>query len=523
MKRLFFIYFVFLAISSCTKHNIESQNACTIEFTPDEAKVEFAVVLSKAISQEKNLREFIKQEALKQFDMDYDVFYPYVKESMVNDTFSFRDLLLKYTTKETLEQIEKALPLLTIYVPDYSWIGAFSPEMWDTNDDEVVVALKEDDDLKIRYNGDVVGVIEENQFADFPLLVIKDNERLIVNTCDTRSGDCSYHFISDAFDASLNNIQTRVDRDNYYEQLYDIEEVGNYLSASELDSKVIAAYNEFGEMPGRYHRDYIYYGITNENSSGIYNNYYKEYIYKIKFSNANGGGLYDTTSGDYIDGHFPEPITKYREKNKLTIDELKDLDLRIEGKLELRVYAVMGTKNGEALTAEDTYNVALDELFAVDKVYVEERGTNIVLWRRKYVYSINQTCLVPIWYTLNKPLELPVDDSWNLSQSTPYIKIRIEEWDQGETKSRTEEFSISMANNASTETTEEGHKIGYGTTTTTTYKDTYTYSYVNSSEVFGEAFVKFTDPIIASKEGDKYRINVYTFGDMDAMILPRHI
>lgn len=83
MKRLFFIYFVFLAISSCTKHNIESQNACTIEFTPDEAKVEFAVVLSKAISQEKNLREFIKQEALKQFDMDYDVFYPYVKESIV--------------------------------------------------------------------------------------------------------------------------------------------------------------------------------------------------------------------------------------------------------------------------------------------------------------------------------------------------------------------------------------------------------------------------------------------------------
>lgn len=41
--------------------------------------------------------------------------------------------------------------------------------------------------------------------------------------------------------------------------------------------------------------------------------------------------------------------------------------------------------------------------------------------------------------------------------------------------------------------------------------------------MLGEAFVKFTDPIIASKEGDKYRINVYTFGDMDAMILPRHI
>lgn len=521
MKRLLFAFIAILVLS-CAKQEMEIGLSSNKDLTPAEAQIEFAEILSKAISQDAELRKFIKEEALKQFDMDYDVFYPYVRDSKVNENNSFRELLLNYTSEERMEEIERVLPLLTIYVPDYSWVGAFSPEKWDTADNEIVVAVKDEEDLKILYNGETVGILDKNQFADFPLLVIKDNERLRVNTYNTKSGEGTYQFISDAFNPAYNVPQTK-SWDYHYETVHDIEEPDYYLSASELDSRVIAAYNEYGDTPNRYHRDYIYYGITNEKSSGTYNSYYKEFIYKIKISEPTSGSLYDTTEGEFIDGNFPDSYEKKVEKNKYTIDELRNLDFRIEGKLELRVYAVLGNKNGEIITEEDTYNVAMEDLFDFEKIYVGERDTNVILWRKKYTYSINPNCLVPKWYTLNKPLSIGVGASWNLAETTPYIKLRVEEWDQGETKSRTFTFGVSMTNNISSESTSNNIKTGYGTSTTTTQTLSYTYTYTNNSDVFGEDFIHFTDPIILSKENNKYKVNFYTFGDLEAIIIPKHI
>ena len=130
---------------------------------------------------------------------------------------------------------------------------------------------------------------------------------------------------------------------------------------------------------------------------------------------------------------------------------------------------------------------------------------------------------MPKWYTLNKPLSIGVGASLNLAETTPYIKLRVEEWDQGETKSRTFTFGVSMTNNISSESTSNNIKTGYGTSTTTTQTLSYTYTYTNNSDVFGEDFIHFTDPIILSKENNKYKVNFYTFGDLEAIIIPKHI
>ena len=523
MKRVLFIIVTVLAIS-CTMSDIDLQSVALDSLTPEEAQMEFAEILSKALSQNQDLREFIKSESLRQFDMDYDVFYPYIKDLVVRESKSFRDILLQYTTEEIITDIEEKLPLLTIYVPDYSWIGAFYPEKWDVTDDEIVVAVKHNDDLKILYDGEVVGILGENQYADFPLVIIKNNERLVVNDCATKSGECQYRFISDAFDSRLNQVKPKAADWTYsYETIYNIPDPDNYVTASELDSQVIDAFEEYGTTVGRYHRDYIYYGITNENPSGIHNNNYKEYLYKIKFSRSTNGALYDTASGSYIDGNFPDKYENKGKNNKYTADELRDLDFRIEGNLELHIIATLGTKDGTVIEEEDIYTVAMNELFDFDKVYIGERETTMFLWRNKYTYTINKYCLVPKWYTLNKPLSLGMSDYWNLSQTTPYIKIKAMEWDPGETITESSSFTISMSTNTTSETSSGSTKNGYGTTMGLSQTYTYSQSYVNNSDLLGEDYVSFTDSIILAKENGKYKINVHTFGDLEIMILPKHI
>ena len=60
---------------------------------------EFALILSKALYDNESLRDFVQKEALKQFDKDYDVFYPSVRERIVAGGLTFRELLCRYVIR----------------------------------------------------------------------------------------------------------------------------------------------------------------------------------------------------------------------------------------------------------------------------------------------------------------------------------------------------------------------------------------------------------------------------------------
>ena len=62
----------------------------------------FAKILSKLVSSEESVRYFIKEEALLQFDRDYDVFYHYVKNKMMKGDTTFRDFLLLHCPEAEL-------------------------------------------------------------------------------------------------------------------------------------------------------------------------------------------------------------------------------------------------------------------------------------------------------------------------------------------------------------------------------------------------------------------------------------
>lgn len=109
IKSITFSLVCIFALIGCTKTTDNGNMVVPTEEGTDLR--DFAEILSLAVYNEPELREFLKKEALKEFDRDYDVFYPFVKNSIVCDGQTFRDLLLKYDDANHLPLIEEKEPL----------------------------------------------------------------------------------------------------------------------------------------------------------------------------------------------------------------------------------------------------------------------------------------------------------------------------------------------------------------------------------------------------------------------------
>lgn len=92
-KSLLFIALCALTFS-CTEDFPENQSAQDsttpslkiMSLTENDAKQKFAEILSKAIYENIDLRSFIKDKAIQQFDNDFDVFYPILKNEEVGNS-----------------------------------------------------------------------------------------------------------------------------------------------------------------------------------------------------------------------------------------------------------------------------------------------------------------------------------------------------------------------------------------------------------------------------------------------------
>ena len=137
MKNKIILSVILVGALSCSTNN-DVEDGLILE----DAGERFSQILSEVVSNEELVREFIREESLKQFDKDYDVFYPLVKDKCINGDKSFKDYLVEYSDERTISKIEGELPLLNIYVPDYSWIGAFSVNSWNPSEGDIAVAYK---------------------------------------------------------------------------------------------------------------------------------------------------------------------------------------------------------------------------------------------------------------------------------------------------------------------------------------------------------------------------------------------
>lgn len=212
------ITFLFLCTFtlSCSKVLEEPKHS---SYDEQDAQREFAIILSKAISSDADIRSFIKHEALKRFDNDYDVFYPSIKDVHINDKGTFRDILLTFSEdQDSFNQLEATLSKLTFLVPDWSWIASdcFSVKTWDTTEEFVCVGY--DDGLNehpVYHNGSLFDTINSSEVTSFPVVIVKSNERIRKVIPATKGSPVSYEFVSDAFDGSKTSHDTRA---SVYEQ-----------------------------------------------------------------------------------------------------------------------------------------------------------------------------------------------------------------------------------------------------------------------------------------------------------------
>lgn len=532
MKKYFVSLFCIAAFCACTDQVNEfpsqpdgSQSKTIVQAPLDQvtAQKKFAKALSKAVSNSLDVRKFLKAEAVAQFDNDYDIFYPLVKNKIVYDKQSLRDILLSYCKDENeLVQIEQSLPLLNILVPDLSLFWDFNAEKWNVDDKEVSVICWDDKDNTLYENGENIGKMTTGDIPDFPCLVVKNNERMKVSSVKTRSGEATYEFLSDAFDGSKRKLQTR-----HYEEdinLQPTEDLEAYVNGSEIMSSVKDAWNEFKNVPNAYQRDYIYYGITKENKPGTLNRYIREKLYRFRIAANAYSAINDPTQ---------DPTLQDTQKNKgyLTNEEIIQ-KIWTDGNFEFHFKSyISGEDSKEAMEAKLTFTINPRDAFSLEKIHLKHKNST-AFRQSKNFYTVDAKNLRSKWIYPEKS-DKNADDlvftlPWDLYNKSLSIFMFVEEWDKGQTitqeKSVVSEFvnkaDFSIEGSGSIGKVSLSTKLGYGFSHTKTVSNKATIQTTVESDPLGTLYFQYNDPIIRDEINGTYKLYNVSSGSVVATLLP---
>lgn len=141
----------------------------------------FVHTLAKSIYESRNIRLFIKEKALNKFDNDYDILLPLVKNEIIDNGKSFKEILSDYMPDSVAyDDIEDRNPLLTIFVPTLPK-NTFFPQNWDISTQIPFVAINFKDKIKIYNHKGLFDIINRDQIPYYPVIVLKDCERVRFN------------------------------------------------------------------------------------------------------------------------------------------------------------------------------------------------------------------------------------------------------------------------------------------------------------------------------------------------------
>ena len=480
----------------CSKTSFTSKDEC-LEIE-DKPAVEFAKILSKAVFDSKEMRSFIKEQSLQQFDRDFDVFYPYVKDQIVADNQTFRQFLLRYTSEESLSLIEESMPLLNILVPDWELFDGFSAYNWDVNDDMVCVGFASDGEHPIYLDGELAMTLEVGEFPEFPVLIVKNNDRMKVSTTSSKAlSDLEYQFIDDEFDIRLHP-ETKVEH-KQYDKVFKTEDYSDFIPKSEVDQCVIDAYEALKNKSGVPQRDNIYYGMTDEICNGKTNQNVCEYIKRIRMTNVTSEFFYDDSND------FHDCPSSYTTKKSVT-DAFLMNKFYYEGSLELYFKIFLANNDGTVTELNKLVSASFKDLFQLAVLSVDFRHKTL-LAKRKWVYSLKPKAesFVPKWHDVN--LRLP---NWDIQSQSTVVNINVFEYDSTEEETITISITSSKTKNFDIEGNVKGQianekysgdvKVGYGVSKKEEQTTTITTKVTRGSDDLGQAFLSYTDKIITSEE-----------------------
>ena len=472
---------------------------------------DFAIVLSKAAFNEPALRSFIKEEALKQFDRDYDVFYPFVRTEIVDGKRTFEEILSEYDEHQILPSILSRIPLLTILVPDWSWFDerCFSVHSWNASDPKVMVAFdKEDDSHQLIFNGRNKNVIPYGCFIDTPILVLKNNERMVEDV-ETKGPLHAYHFLNEAFDGSQ-PIQTKAQYEYDEHILSNAGNPGEWETKMNFSQKIRDCYQKTDGIPGAAQRDYVYYGMCATAPTGYIDNLMAESIYKYKIN-------------PYQSDYFETGDISFQKKTSTV--PVSDDDLKVfgwmQGNLELRFVVNVA---GNVINKFD--NCQCGEAFIVKKVKEKRRLDNGVYTSYEYYVDENNLSdyLVPKWVYPDSQLTL---FTWDISNIPSHYLVDVYEVDSGSTIVTTSTHTWQYMDNftVNNEIGSEYYgltmKTSFGAGTTSNSQSTSTATIIsNKDDNLGSIMVQYMTPIVIQNALSGVKLNSYNSGKITVCMVP---
>ncbi len=485
------------ATIACEKTEINN-NKTDYEYSEEiSAKQKFSRALSEAVYTNTELRTFIKEEAELQFDKDNDVFYPFVKDCKVKDDKTFREYLLDYINEDELSSIESELPLLNILVPDWSWLGAFGVDNWDISDEAISVSTDETygSEHILYHNGEKIGSLRIGEFPDFPVLIVKENERMKLVEGKTKASLPDYDFVDEAF----RNTKTKVAPRISYIDL-PTNPGTTFIPKSEQNLKLfddaIKGWKEYGLDQYEAQRQYVYYNMRKGDTMAALKPKMREAIIAFKLNYV------DAAMDSNEDPKLQKPE---RKKSDFKSNEEILEKLWSAGQLEIQFHVTTVYDNELITLCDNSIPVNPDELFDISKLerqYIHKTMMN----RNKYTYIPDSKNLVPKWYYIPEPLKL---ESWNPGRSTIY-NVHIYELDKNYdvTVKETVKSQKGISLNAGI-----GNKFKFEFNADSKITTTeFSYVMKKESNNLGQKEVMFFDEIIKSETPDSFELNSYTTG-----------
>lgn len=492
------------------------------------AQANFASCLSKAVYNNEEFRNLIKDEALKMFDNDYEILWLDFKNIVLSSGKTVRESLFEYLSEKDLLEIENVLPLLTVLVPDLTFIGSFNARSWDVSNPEVCVCYSLDGGSGIVYgNGEIVTTLERNEIPDFPILVVKDNERIVLSS--TRSGELKYTFIDKAFDGTC-QINTRGSGDDY-DRDFEVEDYSSMMTEEQINSInpfIIPSYNDYISEGSGCQRDFLYYGMSSSNPDfGSYRNIATETMYKFKVFPSQYNHILDQDE----DLRYQQAEHEVTELSK---DEIISKIWK-DGSFEFLFKIITSFKDGNQImgtsNTSGVVSVAPRNLFDLQKVHVHRRHKTMFR-HTNYTYIVDVACLTPKWVDckINYSTSYINIFSWNLAYRPVTYSLSLEERDSNYTEIIEQTFNSGMSTSITTDlNTGSSNKITYGIQNTTSFSCSVSVSKTYANDDLGSVTFSFQDDIIKSGPTIKningvvhntYEVFAVNNGCFEIMVLP---
>ncbi|MCF0057655.1 hypothetical protein [Dyadobacter sp. CY356] len=317
------------------------------------AKLEFSKALAKAL-QENDVRAFLKNEALSQYDGDYDVLYALVKNKTLANGETFEQRLSKHAMSADYKTWSERAPLMTIFVPD---LKEFSVKTWDLNT-QIPDVVIDNSHLKEKPSDKLVAIssdlkqyeVDSKVAPSFPVVVIKENERIIAKSKLNQTAKKT----ATLFEENSKQVINENDTHSFY-FIGDVNpktaNKNNARTTSQSALDVIQSFNyhksQYPNEPGS-QRDWVYYRIWPK-----YNDI------ELVNPNINGGVDYDWSKGVFGD-YYSERITGFKFDSALGIQAVTDS--WTEGNLEFHLILAFIHRDGGITTDTKVFFCTPDQL-----------------------------------------------------------------------------------------------------------------------------------------------------------------